>query len=103
LLRRAQAANEDVQACFRKRAAKRLVLPAEGVFMNQYEVPCLKYFNRVLDSNASISTEQSLKENVEILERIARHIEDMLGSNATIKISDDERDLFGDYRLAVLA
>src|SRR5690606_31299643 len=35
--------NTAVQSRFRERAAKRMVLPARGVFMNQYEIPCLRY------------------------------------------------------------
>jgi len=103
IMRRAQQANFKVQASFRIRAAQRLTLPAVGVFMNQFEVPCLKYFNQVLDTKDGPSTQQSLQVNVDLLERIALHISDMLDSNANNKICDDERELFGDYRHSVLA
>jgi hypothetical protein len=75
-LRRAQSLNEQVQAGFRARAKQRIVLPAQGLFMNQYDVPCLKQVNRVLeDSSADI--EGSLADNVALLERLAEHTLDM--------------------------
>jgi len=102
VLRGAQIANQRVQAGFRQRAEKRLVLPALGLFMNQYEVPCLKRFNKVLEDE-SLCVTQSLAENVALLERLANYTEDMLSDSADLRISDDERELLGDYRLSVLA
>jgi len=102
LLRRAQANNVLVQASFRERAKKRLVLPAQGLFMNQYLVPCLKRFNRVLEDQ-SLSTQQALTENEQVLACLTHYIIDMLSDEATLSISDGERELLGDYRLSVLA
>lgn len=102
VLRMAQMANQTVQAGFRRRAEKRLVLPAQGLFMNQYLVPCLKHFSAVLEDD-SISVSQSLPSNVEMLERLASYILDMLGDAAGQTISDGERELLGDYRHCVLA
>ena len=103
VLRSAQATNAHVQAMFRERAKQRLVLPVQGVFMNQYPVPCLQYFNKVLADEKSISTQQALAGNVKKLVRIAFYIEQMLQENASLSISDEERSLFGDYRQHVLA
>ena len=102
LLRTAQSANSQVQALFRERAKKRLVLPAQGIFMNQYSLPCLKHFSKVLEAQ-EIGAQAGLKENVAMLGRISVHIADMLGDGAGPTISDDERSLFGDYRYSVLA
>lgn len=102
LLRRAQASNMIVQAGFRERAKKRLVLPTEGLFMNQYLVPCLKRFNYVLEDQ-SLSTQDALTENERVLARLSGFIIDMLSDSATLTISDGERELLGDYRLSVLA
>jgi len=98
-----QSVNMQVQSLFRHRANQRFVLPAEGVFMNQFALPCLKHFNKTLDNVETINIQKALKENVEMLERIAVYIEQMLDDTAKIKISDGERSLFGDYRHAVLA
>lgn len=98
----AQDANSAVQAAFRKRAEKRLMLPAEGLFLNQYEVPCLKYMNVILDDE-TIDAKTALPGNVEILGRLKTYVLDMLEEGATTHISDDERSLLGDYRHSVLA
>lgn len=102
VLQKAQIANQTVQVGFRLRAQKRLVLATQGLFMNQYLVPCLKHFNAVLEDDA-LSVAQSLPDNVVLLERLAAYVLDMLSDNANSKISDDERDLLGDYRHCVLA
>ena len=101
-LNQAQLLNRSVQAGFRQRAQQRLVLPAQGIFMNQYTVPCLKHFNRALEDD-SISVVKALPENVALLQRLAGYVLDMLDPQAVIAISDDERDLLGDYRHCVLA
>lgn len=103
ILHRAQMANKNVQALFRERAKQRIVLPAQGVFMNQYALPCLKHFNSVLETDDGSGTQNALQVNVAMLERIETYIGDMLGDSAGLIISDDERSLFGDYRHAVLA
>jgi len=46
---------------------------------------------------------QEKLDNLAILKRIHMYLIDMLSDNATTEISDDERELFGDYRLSVLA
>lgn len=102
VLRLALTANNKVQALFRDRAKQRLVLPTQGLFMDQYLVPCLRHFNYVLQAGDTITTQNALTDNVEKLERIALFIEDMLSDNATLKISLGERELLGEYRHVVL-
>jgi len=102
VLRRAQASNGIVQAGFRARAKQRLILPAQGLFMNQYKVPCLRHFNKVLEDD-SACVRQTLSDNVKALERLSIYILEMLSDGASLTITDDERALLGDYRLSVLA
>jgi len=102
LLSKAQMLNHNVQAGFRKRAEQRIVLPAQGLFMNQYNIPCLKHFNRVLEDSSQTAS-QALPDNVALLARLSGYVLDMLNSGASSKITDDELDLLGDYRKSVLA
>lgn len=101
-LSEAQQLNQTVQAGFRRRAEQRLVLPAQGLFMNQYTIPCLRHFNKVLEDDA-VTVAQALPDNVALLKRLAAYVLDMLSEHALTTISDDERDLLGDYRNCVLA
>lgn len=102
VLSQAQSLNRVVQQGFRQRAEQRLVLPANGIFMNQYKVPCLKHFNRVLEDD-SLTVAQALPKNVELLKVLSESVLDMLGDGASTKISDHEREFLGDYRHSVLA
>ncbi len=101
-LMRAQSANQRVQAAFRERAKRRVLLPAAGVFMDQYLVPCLRHFNTVLEDESGDTT-TSLRENVMLLDRIADITLDLLNDSTSSKMSDSEKELFGDYRHMVLA
>lgn len=102
VLSRAQSLNQHVQKGFRQRAKQRIVLPAKGIFMNQYNVPCLKHFNRILEDD-SLTVAQALPQNIELLSDLSAMILDMLGDSASSKISDHEREILGDYRNSVLA
>lgn len=101
LLIKVQMVNKDVQASFRTRASKRLVLPAQGLFLNQYTVPVLRHLNTVLEDDQCVRV--SMRDNILLLERLAEYVIDMLSDQATLIISDDERELLGDYRQSVLA
>lgn len=97
-LLRASVLNTRVQSLFRERAKQRLVLPGTGAFIDQSELPCLHVFNRALidaDKNDPVA---QLKINVSMLESIAALLEDMLESNSTKISSDNEKDLFANYR-----
>ena len=102
LLQRAATANMHVQNAFRERAKQRLILPAKGVFMNQYMVPCLKHFSHVLDDD-SLSVQEVLPDNVDRLERLSKHILNLLDGDVSASICSDEQSLLGDYRHCVLA
>lgn len=97
-----QKLNAEVQAAFRKRAEKRQVFAREGIFMNQYQIPCLQHFNRILEKPNDTELEEDLKQNVTMLNDIAKSIIDMLSENSTLQISERERALLGDYRSVVL-
>jgi len=102
VLIRSQEANAVVQSGFRGRAKQRLTLPAQGIFLDQYLVPCLRHFNNVL-INESVNTKAAMVENVEMLERLKIYVLDMLDDKAVTNISNDESDLLGKYRHYVLA
>ena len=79
------------------------MLPAQGLFLNQYPIPCLQHFNGILKNTDTVDTRKALQDNIALLTRIATHLQDMLEDNASLSISDDEKELFGDYRHNVLA
>ncbi|MFL0798870.1 MAG: tryptophan 7-halogenase [Agarilytica sp.] len=103
ILQNAQDLNKEVQAIFRQRAKKRQALPNRGVFMDQYQIPCLQHFNQVLMSENIKNTEADLKNNISMLEKIAAHTKDMLSESANEQISSEERELLGNYREKILA
>lgn len=101
-LRKAQKLNFTVQDQFRERAKMRAVLPAQGLFINQYLVPCLRRFSSQLDQPRGSSRDELL-ENILVLERLAGHIAVLLNGTPSPRIGEDERELLGEYRHAVLA
>lgn len=103
LLAQAQDLNQQVQSRFRQRAAQRLVLPPQGMFLDQYRIPCLQHFNAVLQREPSGDCDSELQENIRMAEQIAVAVTDMLEPGAGMAISDSERDLLGDYRRLILA
>jgi len=103
LLKRASSLNATVQQKLRDRAQKRLVLPAQGVFLDQYKIPCLRHFSDVLKASESNDIRVELTGNIAILERVANYSLDILSDKPSSNISDDERDLFGNYRQSLLA
>lgn len=100
---RIQKVNAQIQGALRRRAEKRLVLPALGLFINQSEVPCLHLLHQQLLQTDKLDPAQQLKDNVLLLERVALYVDDMLGDSPTSEISDDEHNLLGDYRQLILA
>ena len=101
-LLKSQKLNKKMQMLLSQRAQKRLVLPAKGVFMDQFLVPCLSQLNDVLKEK-DVDVEQALASNIAIMHKVVPYFEDMLSDDATTDIDDDERAILGDYRLSVLA
>jgi len=103
LLQKVQLLNQEVQTTFRLRAVTRKILPNRGIFMDQYQIPCLKHFNALLMHNSSHPVESELRENSAILEQVAVWIQEMLKDSATLKICNAEKEILGDYRKLILA
>lgn len=107
-LMKSEVLHQEIQSLFRKRATQRLVLPNRGVFMDQYQIPCLRYFNEILfeindkGDDHTIDIHTQLQTNLEMLGEIAVAIIDMLSVSPAKEISDGERAVLGDYRRAVL-
>ncbi|WP_094984586.1 NAD(P)/FAD-dependent oxidoreductase [Cellvibrio mixtus] len=101
-LHKAQQLNQSIQALFRQRAERRLQLPNRGVFMDQYQIPCLQFFNKVLMEEPKLPLADELARNMAQVEQVAEAVRDMLGENPALEISPCERELLGDYRLKIL-
>ncbi|MFC4701782.1 NAD(P)/FAD-dependent oxidoreductase [Glaciecola siphonariae] len=101
-LLKAQALNEKMQMLLNKRAQQRLVLPAKGIFMDQYLVPCLNQLNDVLKQK-NIDVENALNANITLMENIIPLFEDMLTDSPSTKVSEQEMLLLGNYRHSVIA
>jgi flavin-dependent dehydrogenase len=105
LLQKTQALNKEVQAHFRARAQKRLVLPSRGSFINQFGIPCLKFFNSQLKQGKLETDEliKSLHTNADKLEQIAKCVINLLSDQPSSKAIDNEQELLGDYRSVIMA
>ena len=101
-LQKAQQLNQSIQALFRTRAERRLQLPNRGVFMDQYQIPCLQFFNKVLMEAPVLLLPEELARNMALVEQVAAAVRDMLGDAPELAISDAEHELLGDYRLKIL-
>lgn len=101
-LQKAQDLNQEIQSLFRARASQRLVLPNRGIFMDQYQIPCLRFFNKVLMEEPQTDLATELHRNMEIAKQVAISVKDMLSDNPQKNISESEREWLGDYRLKVL-
>ncbi|MBX2809737.1 MAG: tryptophan 7-halogenase [Cellvibrionaceae bacterium] len=105
-LRKAQTLNQQLQAQLVTRAQKRLVLPAQGLFLDQYPIPCLQHFTQVLqasDGSEPEETARALAKNVDIMATLQPYLIDMLSDNPRTTIAADEREFLGNYRLQVLS
>lgn len=103
LLTKTRMLHQQVQEKLRERANKRIIQPAQGIFLDQYLIPCLRHFNTVLKDYQTVDIRKSLEINTDMLERIAKYSIEFLSDNPSPTISDDERTLLGDYRHSVLA
>ncbi len=101
-LKRAETLHHEVQDIFRRRAERRLVYPARGLFMDQFQIPCLHGYNTVLKGGGDPDTAAQLDDHIHQLERIADSIRDMLSDSPAATPSEDEQSLLGDYRRVIL-
>ena len=84
--------NINIQQRFNTEAAKRIVRPSRHVFIDQYQVPCLRHLNDMLVSNKA--TMNDLSNNVSYLQDLAIVIEAALDDQP---VSEAERELCGAY------
>lgn len=99
-----QELNQQIQALFRERAKQRLVLPARGVFLDQYKVPCLKYFNDVLQNPLDADVQTDLQRNMEILRCVAGGVTELLQGVSLQDMAPAAREWIGDnYCYGLLA
>ena len=103
LLIQVQNDNINIQALFRQRAKRRIVLPNQGVFMDQYQIPCLREFNNALKTAPSNDHSEQLKTNAATLARLSTHVQYLLEDRKHAPASTDETDLLGNYRQSLLA
>ena len=101
-LLKSQKLNKKMQMLLSQRAEKRMVLPAKGVFMDQFLVPCLSQLNDVL-KDKNVNVEQALESNIAVMEKVVPYFEEMLSDNASTEIDDAEKEVLGNYRHSVLA
>lgn len=102
ILQKANRINNEMQAQFRERAQKRLQLPVNGNFFDQYKIPCLLQFTQALSEDCKLGIEQALTENINKMEVIAQAFSEVLAGNTNREISTLEQSVLGDYRLSVI-
>lgn len=98
---KAQQLNQQAQALFRQRAQKRMQLPPQAMFIDQYTVPCLHDFNKILASGEAGLSERYLEQNTAVLAALMLFVEDILSDHPSSDITEQEAALLGHFRYAV--
>lgn len=93
----AQELNQKIQRLFRLRAQLRLVLPARGIFADQYKTPCFQHFSDVLQKPFDEDVKDDLQGNIAILHLLADGIAALLEGVEAENLSPEVRRWFGDY------
>lgn len=93
----AQDLNQKIQSLFRLRAEKRLVLPARGVFLDQYNIPCFRYFNEILQKPLDAAVDVDLQRNISILHSISEGVAGLLQGTSPQAIPAGAKEWMGDY------
>lgn len=105
ILQKSQALNQQVQAQFRERARQRLSLPCRGVFLDQYKVPCLRYFNHKMHieplslEGMIVELEASTEKLTELAQKISEILVRDNNGAATTNTDENSSDeiLLGNY------
>ena len=97
----AQTLNAEVQARLRARAEQRLVLPANGAFLDQHNLPALQQVNHSLVHSTREQLPKDLGDHLDLMRGVKGFVEGML-SGAPGAITDTERHLVGDFRSRLL-
>lgn len=84
--------NARLQALFRQRAARKIVLPAEGLFIDHSHIPCLVQFNAVLAASTPESFDHSqFTRNADTLKTLAALVEALLmGTDSGVSLQDEQ-------------
>lgn len=93
----AQELNQKIQGMFRQRAQLRLVLPARGLFADQYKIPCFQHFSAVLQKPFEEDVKDDLQGNIAILHVLADGIAALLEGVEAESLPPEARRWFGDY------
>lgn len=101
-LQKVMELNQSMQALFRQRAAQRRILQAQGMFIDQYKIPVLHEVIHQL-TDESLSLDSGLLNSRTRLEQLTRLLTEMMLDDAPKAISDEEREILGDFRQFVLA
>lgn len=88
--------NQTMQAAFRKRAKRRLRFSAQGMFMNQFEIPCLHQVTETLKKPTSDCLKSDLKQNLSLLEQLSPVLLDLLNQDSTSPANTDMSKMEGD-------
>ena len=88
-LHKAQQLNQSIQALFRQRAERRLQLPNRGVFMDQYQIPCLQFFNKVLMGEPKLPLADELARNMAQVEQVAEAVSNALDQRGLRPLHDN--------------
>lgn len=93
------ALNAKMQAAFRDRAKKRLVVPARGMFIDQYEVPVLQaLMGQLKDSDVTLAS--ALTHSMELIRAVAPDLIAMVSDCGSAE-SRSDTDLLGTLRRAI--
>lgn len=91
-----QRRNQDLQACFRERARRRICEPGRGGFFDQRAVPCLKRLNsELLTAPEGEGLARRLKANIAMLDQLAGFIQARV-LDPELPAGEVERELLGD-------
>ncbi|MDH3465200.1 MAG: NAD(P)/FAD-dependent oxidoreductase [Gammaproteobacteria bacterium] len=99
-----QRCNKKMQGLFRHRAADALRSPPRGIFVDQYEIPCLRDFNAALvEPLSDIRMNSRIEGNVAILSNLSDCLENLLVNGTKGAPDSRESELLGDFRQRLAA
>ncbi|MFK8014601.1 MAG: NAD(P)/FAD-dependent oxidoreductase [Gammaproteobacteria bacterium] len=94
-----QKTGRHMQSLFRARAAKALVLPHDGRFVDQAAIPVVSRLNGELrDSLRGEALRVRLITNIALLQDVARLVEDLLVNGTDGSVGSREREILGNLR-----
>ena len=94
-----QKTGRRMQSLFRDRAARALVLPQDGRFVDQAAIPVVSRLNGELrDALSDDALRVRLRTNITLLQDVARLVEDLLINGTDGAPGPKEHDILGDLR-----